>query len=254
MSVTEMQLETAVDPFLLDSEGLRALASDAVVRRGLAYFAEQRVIELGWDAERVWAAVSGSRPRMPYQVEIRRDEDDELSVSCDCPFELEPACKHAIAALAAYAARQDLGDAEISSAADEAVADRVRRGRAQVVVEHVAGEPDFGTWSARSLTPSGASLRPYRVLIRSTSERMNTCSCPDFAVNLLGTCKHIEAVLHRIAKSRRRKRRAGAGERPRAVVFVAWDPATGSGVHGVPVDGRGVDGAEPAVRCSVDQY
>jgi len=216
------------DPFLLDSEGLRALASDPVVRRGLAYFAEHRVIELGWDDDRVWAEVVGSQPRQPYQVEIRRDEGDELFVSCDCPFELEPACKHAVAALTAYAARQEIGDEEVESAADEAVADRVRRGRAEVVVEHVAGEPGFGTWSARSLTPSGASLRPYRVLIRSTTERLNTCTCPDFAVNLLGTCKHIEAVLHRLGKSKRGS--SGDGAR-RAVVYTAWDPTSGGEVR-----------------------
>ena len=35
----------------------------------------------------------------------------------------------------------------------------------------------------------------YQVEIRSLIERVNSCSCPDYHVNGLGTCKHIEAVL-----------------------------------------------------------
>ena len=40
-----------------------------------------------------------------------------------------------------------------------------------------------------------AAQRSYRVELRSLDERINTCECPDFLVNGLGTCKHIEAVL-----------------------------------------------------------
>jgi len=51
------------------------------------------------------------------------------------------------------------------------------------------------------------TLNPYRVEIRSLDRRENNCSCPDFRVNGLGTCKHIEAVL---AKLRGRGARAFA--------------------------------------------
>ncbi len=34
----------------------------------------------------------------------------------------------------------------------------------------------------------------YLVELRSLTENINTCSCPDFAKNFLGTCKHIEKV------------------------------------------------------------
>lgn len=37
----------------------------------------------------------------------------------------------------------------------------------------------------------------YQVELRSVSERINTCTCPDFRKNFLGTCKHIEKVLAR---------------------------------------------------------
>src|SRR5215813_6848045 len=35
----------------------------------------------------------------------------------------------------------------------------------------------------------------YRVSIRGFEVGDNTCECPDFRTNTLGTCKHIEAVL-----------------------------------------------------------
>ena len=47
--------------------------------------------------------------------------------------------------------------------------------------------------------------RTYRVTIRGTRPGENSCTCPDFATNTLGTCKHIEftlAVLERRPKAR----------------------------------------------------
>jgi len=44
----------------------------------------------------------------------------------------------------------------------------------------------------------------YDVEIRSLTEPLNACGCPDHAVNRLGTCKHIEAVLHKLAKGKKR--------------------------------------------------
>ena len=47
------------------------------------------------------------------------------------------------------------------------------------------------------LSPSG---RTYQVSIRSLKRRINGCTCPDYQTNLLGTCKHIEAVLAFLVK------------------------------------------------------
>ena len=44
----------------------------------------------------------------------------------------------------------------------------------------------------------------YRVEIRSLSEPINSCECPDHRVNGLGTCKHIEATLHRLQHRQKR--------------------------------------------------
>ena len=45
----------------------------------------------------------------------------------------------------------------------------------------------------------------YRLAIRGDGLGVNYCSCPDFATNTLGTCKHIEFTLARL------RRRPGAG-------------------------------------------
>lgn len=56
------------------------------------------------------------------------------------------------------------------------------------------GEPYYSPFAVRAKT----TLNPYCVEIRALERRENTCTCPDFRVNGLGTCKHIEAVLTRL--------------------------------------------------------
>ena len=62
---------------------------------------------------------------------------------------------------------------------------------------------------------------PYRVEIRSLSERYNSCSCQDYRMNRLGTCKHIERVLQ-FAQHRRKRafRRAGDAGSPVYEIFI----------------------------------
>lgn len=211
------------DPFLLDADQLTQLASDAVVRRGVAYFREHRVTDLRWDDTALHAVVQGSRPHAPYEVVVALDEG-ELGTSCSCPFDGEPVCKHAVAALLAYGARQPVTDAEAKDAADAAVEERATRARGEVQVRHVAGDAWFGTWEAWSLDPRAGAVRRYRVDIRSTGERINHCTCADFATNRLGTCKHVEAVLHRLRRRGpvRFTELARTGP-PVPVVHLAWD-------------------------------
>ncbi len=59
----------------------------------------------------------------------------------------------------------------------------------------------FDTYSVKSSTGL-----LYEVEIRSLTDAINTCSCPDFQVNTLGTCKHVEAVVcHLQTKTRNSK-------------------------------------------------
>jgi superfamily II DNA or RNA helicase len=55
------------------------------------------------------------------------------------------------------------------------------------------GHPVFGSFRVSS--DAGSS---YEVEIRSLSQNDNSCGCPDYQVNGLGTCKHVEALLARV--------------------------------------------------------
>ncbi len=54
----------------------------------------------------------------------------------------------------------------------------------------------------------------YRVAIRGERPGDNYCSCPDFAVNTLGTCKHIEFTLTKLRKKRGAKKAFKQGFHP----------------------------------------
>src|SRR3989475_2492817 len=73
-----------------------------------------------------------------------------------------------------------------------------RKDRARAAIARVLARPDgqlFGDYRVKS-----ASGKTYRVAMRGPGLFENYCSCPDFAVNTLGTCKHIEALLVRLGK------------------------------------------------------
>jgi superfamily II DNA or RNA helicase len=74
---------------------------------------------------------------------------------------------------------------------EEQISARQQRARAaiQSILEAPPGR-SYGDYVVQS-----ASGRKYRVAMRGPSLFENYCSCPDFAVNTLGTCKHIEALL-----------------------------------------------------------
>src|SRR6266404_3162435 len=58
--------------------------------------------------------------------------------------------------------------------------------------------PVFGTFKVKS--ENGRSDRIAHIVeLRSFQKSHNSCSCPDYQVNGLGTCKHIEALLAKLA-------------------------------------------------------
>jgi len=165
------------------------------------YFKENRVIEMEFDAQRLWAYVEGSLTDEPYYVELTQREGNELHVQCNCTSSPEPVCKHAVALLYHYAELSDQQSGELQSAQATAVAERVKKGRTEVNVKHISGKPLFSEWHASSVVSTTHRPQTYNVYIRSLTERMNYCTCPDYATNLLGTCKHIEAVLYTLQKA-----------------------------------------------------
>jgi hypothetical protein len=79
---------------------------------------------------------------------------------------------------------------------EQQIAERQERARGAIVkiLERPRAEL-FGDYRVKS-----ASGKTYRVAMRGPGLFDNYCSCPDFVVNTLGTCKHMEALLLRLRK------------------------------------------------------
>ena len=212
------------DLFLYDTERLQTIASNDTVKQGLAYFSENRVFALDAQDNVLTAQVEDADANEPYWVELTHDEADKLVVSCDCPE--QGVCKHAIAALYRYAEQFGFDDDKIlGGAVDEAILERVKKGRNEVSVKLISGNLGFGIWQATSIISATHTKKSYQVQIRSLDQRMNYCTCPDLATNRLGTCKHIEAVLH-TAKSKPDYKQLKAAGCPVSFAYLAWESAT----------------------------
>jgi superfamily II DNA or RNA helicase len=213
---------TKPDPYYFDREELQSLADDSTIRQGLNFYKENRVIEVAMEQDLLWGKVEDTDSDLPYDTEISTTATGELACRCSCAADqAESACRHVVAVLYAYADQSGETN-ELMSGADQAIKERSKRGRAEVKVEPTSGEPWFGGWRTTSLTATGHFQRSYRVTIRSLHRRANLCNCPDFANNQLGTCKHIEAVLHKITKNPAypafREQPA-----PFPYIYLAWD-------------------------------
>jgi SNF2 family DNA or RNA helicase len=90
-----------------------------------------------------------------------------------------------------------------------------RRQRAQEEIQKVTNKgshPLFSQFEVKSV-----SGHTYRVEIRSFDELHNTCTCPDYKTNLIGTCKHIEGVLIFLREEYADRLEELARKRPRGV-------------------------------------
>jgi hypothetical protein len=96
-------------------------------------------------------------------------------------------------------------------AADWQAALRRQFGREQHFgLENLGAEPVFSEFRVHN--PASGSR--YRVAIRGLAPGQNFCSCPDFATNDLGTCKHIEFTLARLQARRGGKAALARGFHP----------------------------------------
>ena len=91
------------------------------------------------------------------------------------------------------------------------VALRREYGREQdFTLRNIGAEPIFSEFAVTN----PKSGRTYRVAIRGKDVGVNFCSCPDFAVNTLGTCKHIEWLLAKLERKPGAKKAFRAGFHP----------------------------------------
>src|SRR5436305_13741751 len=73
----------------------------------------------------------------------------------------------------------------------------LRRQRAKAArfrIENLGKKRVFSDYRVTNPESGGA----YTVAVRGFDVGDNTCTCPDFKANTLGTCKHIEAVLETV--------------------------------------------------------
>jgi superfamily II DNA or RNA helicase len=77
-------------------------------------------------------------------------------------------------------------------------------------ITNIGAEPIFSEFLVVNPQTEGE----YRVAIRGQGLGDNYCSCPDFAVNTLGTCKHIEFVLSKLRRKRGASKAFCEGARP----------------------------------------
>jgi len=88
-----------------------------------------------------------------------------------------------------------------------------RRERARAEILKIANKGNHPVFSVFEV--SSVSKKSYRVEIRSLDELQNSCACPDYKGNLIGTCKHIEGVLIYLEKEHGKKLKKLAAERPK---------------------------------------
>ncbi|HLE90250.1 MAG TPA: SNF2-related protein, partial [Anaerolineales bacterium] len=99
----------------------------------------------------------------------------------------------------------------MTSDIQEQIERRRERARAEILrITNKGSHPVFSQFEVKSV-----SGRIYRVEIRSLGELQNSCTCPDYKSNLIGTCKHIEGVLISLEKEHGKKLKKLAAERPR---------------------------------------
>ena len=77
-------------------------------------------------------------------------------------------------------------------------------------LKNIGEEPIFSEFTVTNPKTDGE----YRVAIRGKRIGDNYCSCPDFSINTLGTCKHIEFTLAKLERKRGGKKAFEDGFRP----------------------------------------
>jgi SNF2 family DNA or RNA helicase len=120
-----------------------------------------------------------------------------------------------------------------------------RQDRAKATALKVLKRPEGGPYG--DYTVKSGSGKTYRIAVRGSGLFENYCSCPDFAVNTLGTCKHIEAMLLRLRHRHQRKLETAEYKRTRASISLQYG-------NSIEVRLRMPASVSPALRSIAAEY
>jgi superfamily II DNA or RNA helicase len=121
-----------------------------------------------------------------------------------------------------------------------------RRKRAKEDIAAIENRGQHKVYSTFDITSQ--SKQTYRVQIRSLTDLLNSCTCADYKTNLLGTCKHIEAVLIHLKKDLGEQWDQMAADRPpTSQIFVHHAQETSVRIT-LPLPGP------PALRDTLARY
>ncbi len=145
-----------------------------------------------------------------FAVEDRYDDftveidisGDALKTTCNCRF-LNACCSHIAAALLKL--HEKFMDGGLEEDVDSKVYTRQemiervlqeRKERAEKEYFRLkVGETVYGTHQVTT-----AAGRVYQITVRDFSKSQGYCSCPDFRINKLGTCKHLLFAVNKLKK------------------------------------------------------
>ena len=216
--------------YLAFPEQALALGREAVERG--------RVARPAIKVARAEAVVAGAGRRM-HRARLSL-VDDEVRPSCTCGAKQ---CAHAAAlGLLMLGEAQAAGAGEEDEAAPPREVERRRResrGASELfeIRRRLGGQGIRGEYEVAS-----PSSRAYLVTLRALDLAHNGCTCPDFATNLIGTCKHVEAVLHHLRTDAPRRWKRALGEPlPASYLHLVFEPEESVGI-------RLPEGARPAER------
>ncbi|MGC3997554.1 MAG: DEAD/DEAH box helicase [Anaeromyxobacter sp.] len=107
---------------------------------------------------------------------------------------------------------------------------REARGKTEIfVISRLGATRLLGEYEVAS-----PSSQAYRVTLRSLDDPHNGCSCPDFATNLLGTCKHVEAVLHHLRRDAPRRLQRALFDAGEPYLHLVFEPEETVALHHAP--------------------
>jgi superfamily II DNA or RNA helicase len=219
-------------PTLLDRltpDAVYGAFSEPVLAEGREAVERGRVARPSIGAGRADAVVVGA-DRRSHRARLAL-AGDEVAPSCTCG---ERRCQHA-AALGLLLLGEALPDEVEEGAPSDPPrqAERRRReSRGASELFEIRRRPGVRQGLLGEYEVASPSARAYVVTLRALDAPHNGCTCPDFATNLLGTCKHVEAVLHHLRADAPRRWKRAAGEGPAAsYLHLVFEPEESVGIR-----------------------